>query len=157
MKRGITGLLDAFRESLKDVKEDAKVVFTGTVGVCTPFAELLAYAVRNRNFKMVYVPNADVNEARSMRLVENVGYCVMDEPADPKNADAVVVLGGLAMPKYPCDADDVLKFLKEVCKPSARVIGFCFMNIFERQNWLSKIKFDAVINGVNDGASGGYP
>ena len=150
MRRGITGLLDAFRESLEEVKDGAKVVFTGTIGVCTPFTELLAYSVRNRNFEMVYVPNADVSKAKRMKFVEDIGYCVADEPADPKNADVVVVLGGLAMPKYPCDAEDVLKFLREVCKPSAKVIGFCFMNIFERQNWLSKIEFDTVINGTID-------
>jgi len=150
MRRGITGLLDAFRESLEGVGDGAKVVFTGTVGVCTPFIELLAYSVRDRNFEMVYVPDADAGRARRMRLVEGIGYCVVDEPADPRGADVVVVLGGLAMPKYPCDAEDVLRLLREVCKPSAKVIGFCFMNIFERQSWLSKIEFDTVINGTID-------
>ncbi|HIC94255.1 MAG TPA: DUF2124 domain-containing protein, partial [Anaerolineae bacterium] len=33
--------------------EGSKVVFTGSVSVCTPFIELLAYAVRDRGFDMV--------------------------------------------------------------------------------------------------------
>lgn len=36
-KTGIVGLTGSFRESIKDIENNSKVVFTGSVAVCTPF------------------------------------------------------------------------------------------------------------------------
>jgi len=44
-KSGIVGFTGSFRECVKDIKNDYKVVFVGSVAVCTPFIELLSYAV----------------------------------------------------------------------------------------------------------------
>ncbi len=37
-RSGIVGFTGAFRESIADVKEGSKVVFTGSVAVCTPLS-----------------------------------------------------------------------------------------------------------------------
>ena len=66
-KTGIVGFTGAFRESVKEIKIGSKVVFTGSIAVCTPFIELLAYAIRDRNFEMVYVPIANLKDAKKVK------------------------------------------------------------------------------------------
>ncbi len=146
-KSGIVGFTGLFRESVANVKERSKVVFTGSVAVCTPFIELLAYAVRDRDFEMLYVPRADAKEARKIKGVENIGYTVVDEKGDPKGPDAVVVLGGLAMQKFGCPPEDVNRMVEAIAvEKKPKIIGVCFMNMFERAGWDKKIKFDTLID-----------
>ncbi len=54
-KTGIIGLTGSFRESIKDMEKNSKVVFTGSVAVCTPFIELLSYTIRDKDFDLIYV------------------------------------------------------------------------------------------------------
>jgi hypothetical protein len=146
-KSGIVGFTGTFREQIGAVKAGAKVVFTGSVAVCTPFIELLAYTVRDKGFEMIYVPVADAKEARKIVEVPNVGFSVLDEPADPDAPDVVVVLGGLAMPKFGCAPEAVTEMIAALtggAKP--KIIGVSFMNIFERAGWEKQIPFDIVID-----------
>jgi len=146
-RSGIPGFTGAFRDTMADIKDGAKVVFTGSVAVCTPFIELLAYTVRDRGFEMLYVPRAVAAEARRIKKIENIGYSVVDEKGDPNNPSAVVVLGGLAMPKFGCPPEDVIRMIEELSGDERpRVIGVGFMNIFERQGWDKKINFDRLID-----------
>jgi hypothetical protein len=146
-KSGIVGFTGMFREEIADIKEGSKVVFTGSVAVCTPFIELLAYAVRDKNYNVFYVPKADAREARKIKEIKNIGYSVVDEKGDPKNADAIVVLGGLAMPKFGCSPEEVIQMIETLSgdkKP--KIIGVGFMNIFEKAGWDKKVPFDTVID-----------
>ncbi len=146
-KKGIVGFTGTFSESIADVKGGSKVVFTGSVAVCTPFIELLAYTVRDKGFDMLYVPKANAKEARKIKAIENIGYSVVDEKGDPKNPDAIVVLGGLAMPKFGCTPEEVNQMIESLSgdkKPKS--IGVGFMNIFEKAGWDKKIDFDTVID-----------
>jgi hypothetical protein len=146
-KSGIVGFTGTFRESIAEVKAGSKVVFTGSVAVCTPFIELLAYTVRDLGFEMIYVPKADAREARKIREIANVGFSVVDEKADPKNPAVLVVLGGLAMPKFGVPPDEVNRLISELAgKKRPKIIGVCFMNIFERAGWEEKVKFDTVMD-----------
>ena len=43
--KGLNGNIVAFKEAVGDVE---KVTFLGTPGVCTPFAALFSYAIRNK-------------------------------------------------------------------------------------------------------------
>jgi len=146
-KSGIVGFTGLFRESVADIKEGSKVVFTGSVAVCAPFIELLAYTVRDRGFEMLYVPRADAKEARKIKEIEHIGYSVVDEKGDPKDPDAVVVLGGLAMPKFGCPPEDVTRMVEAIAvEKKPKIIGVCFMNIFEREGWDKKINFDTLLD-----------
>lgn len=146
-KTGIVGLTGSFRESIKDIENNSKVVFAGSVAVCTPFIELLSYTVRDKNFDLIYVPKADANDAKQIKMVPNIGFSVVDEKADPNDPDVVVVLGGLAMPKFGCDTEDVLQLIQEISgEKKPRIIGVCFMNIFQRAGWEKEIPFDTVID-----------
>ena len=96
-KTGIVGLTGSFREAVADLPEGSRVVFTGSAAVCTPFIELLSYSIRDKGFEMVFIPNAVSSEARKIKKQKNIGMSVVDEAADPKDPDVVVVMGGLAM------------------------------------------------------------
>ncbi len=146
-KAGIVGFTGTFRGIMDNVKEGSKVVFTGSIAVCTPFIELLAYTVRDRGFEMLYVPKAVASEARKIKEIKGVGYSAVDEKGDPNGADAVVVLGGLAMPKFGCAPEDVNTLIADISagkKP--KIVGVGFMNIFEYAGWDKKINFDVVMD-----------
>jgi len=146
-RNGIVDFTGTFRNSIADIKEGSKMVFTGSVAVCTPFIELLAYTVRDRGFEMLYVPGANAKEARKIKEVENIGYTVVDEKGDPRNPDAVVVFGGLAMQKFGCSPEDVTRMIADISgEKKPKIIGVGFMNTFERAGWDKKIKFDTLID-----------
>ena len=107
----------------------------------------MAYAVRDKNFDLIYAPKADINDAKPVIMQPNIGFGVKDEKADPQNPEAVVVLGGLAMPKFGCTPEDVLSMVEEISgEQKPKLIGICFMNIFERAGWDKKIPFDTLID-----------
>lgn len=146
-RSGIVGFTGTFRESMGDIKEGSKVVFTGSVAVCTPFVELLAYTVRDKGFDMLYVPVADASEARKIKEIAKIGYSVVDEKGDPQNPDVVVVLGGLAMPKFGCAPEDVMQMIEALSgEKKPKIIGVSFMNIFERAGWDKKLNFDTLMD-----------
>ena len=151
-RNGVVDFTGTFKNSIVDLKEGSKMVFTGAAAVCTPFAELLAYAIRDRDFEMLYIPSANAEEARKIKGIENIGYSVVDEKADPKNPDAIVVLGGLAMPKFGCEPEEVIQMievLSGVKKP--KIIGVCFMDLFERAGWDKKLNFDTLVGTTKEG------
>jgi len=115
--------------------------------VCTPFALLLAYAVRDKGFSFVYVPRAEAAEARRMEWMEGVGYTVLDEREGVEDVDVLVILGGLAMPKFGCDPVKVQELLGSISeKGRPRIVGVCFMGIFQRSGWDKILAFDVVLD-----------
>ena len=148
-RAGISGLTSSFKESVADLPHGSKVAFVGSVAVCTPFAELLSYAVKDSGFKLVYVPKADLAQARSIVWIDNVGFSASGGLADPKGADAIVILGGLAMPKFGCPVDQVKSAITAISDgKQAKVVGVCFMSIFERSGWTKELPFSRVIDAT---------
>lgn len=146
-KSGIVGFTGTFRGLAADVNEGSKVVFAGSIAVCAPFIELLAYTVRDRGFEMLYAPKAVASEARKIKEIKGVGYSVVDEKGDPNGADAIVVLGGLAMPKFGATPADVNSMIENISGgKTPKIIGVGFMNIFEKAGWDKKIKFDSIMD-----------
>lgn len=143
--KGITGQLMSFKN---EVGDSQKITFVGSPGVCTPFAELLAYAVRDKETHFIPLLNADdchQFEAKEYAMV------LSDEVSNPKDSDAVVLLGGLSMPKYDVDTEDVKALVKDILKEDGLLIGVCFMDMFAKAGWLEKIDFDCVIDGTLTG------
>ncbi len=145
-RTGISGLTGMFKDSVAGVPDGARVSFAGSVAVCTPFAELLSYAVKDRGFQLTYLPKADPSKARLMRWVEDVGYSVTDERINAVKADVIVILGGLAMPKFGCSVETVESLIGRTGAEGAKIIGVCFMDIFTRSGWRDRIRFDTIIN-----------
>jgi len=140
--KGLNGQLVTFK---KEVGDAQKITFVGSPGVCTPFAEFLAYSVRD--METCFIPLLDIDECHEF---ENKSYAMVlkDELYDPHNSDVVVLLGGLSMPKYDVDTNELMVLVNEILKDDGKLMGVCFMNMFEKAGWLEKIDFDCVVDGT---------
>ncbi len=140
--KGLNGQLVTFK---KEVGDAQKITFVGSPGVCTPFAEFLAYSVRDK--ETCFIPLLDFDECHEF---ENKSYAMVlkDELYDPHNSDVVVLLGGLSMPKYDVDTNELMVLVNEILKDDGKLMGVCFMNMFEKAGWLEKIDFDCVVDGT---------
>ena len=140
--KGLNGQLVTFK---KEVGDAQKITFVGSPGVCTPFAEFLAYSVRDK--ETCFIPLLDIDECHEF---ENKSYAMVlkDELYDPHNSDVVVLLGGLSMPKYDVDTNEMMVLVNEILKDDGKLMGVCFMNMFEKAGWLEKIDFDCVVDGT---------
>jgi hypothetical protein len=138
--KGLTGNLMAFKEEVADAK---KITFAGAPGVCTPFAELFAYSVRDK--ESVYITLTDVDSARKMELTPQ-GMQLTD-PADPK-ADVVALLGGLSMPKSNVKIEEVQEMVGSILNENGKLIGLCYMDMFKDAGWDEQLKFDCIIDGT---------
>ena len=129
----------------KEFGDAQKITFVGSPGVCTPFAEFLAYSVRDK--ETCFIPLLDIDECHEF---ENKSYAMVlkDELYDPHNSDVVVLLGGLSMPKYDVDTNELMVLVNEILKDDGKLMGVCFMNMFEKAGWLEKIDFDCVVDGT---------
>jgi hypothetical protein len=103
--KGLSPLLKTFKAQMMamGVQRGSKIVFMGSVGTCVPFVELFAYTLRNDHVEMNLVPDAILDETRSVWHVPGIGMQV-GGASDPKGADFVVILGGLSMPGSKVDA-----------------------------------------------------
>lgn len=146
---GIVGLTYAFRSATSDLEQGSKVVFVGSPYVCTPFIELLAYAVRDRNFQMVYIPMTEEDKARKIDEFRGICYCISEERADPYEPDAIVLLGGLAMPKFGRSVEEVRALVDRLSRERrAKLLGVGFMGIFRKQGWDRVLKFEKLIDAT---------
>ena len=143
--KGINGQIVAFK---KEVGDAEKITFVGSPGVCTPFAELLAYAVRDKETH--FIPLLDKDNCHQF---ESKPYAMVlkDAVSDPKESDVVVLLGGLSMAKYDVDTEEVKALTADILKDDGILIGVCFMDMFAKAGWLEKIDFDCVIDGTLTG------
>ena len=144
----VAGMLRPFKKYLIEsgVSEDDQVVFYGCPGTCTPFIELLSFAVRDLQATFVFVPFIDESKAKTLQEVKDVGMQTSSaqESIHPK---VVVIMGGLAMPNVPVSAEDVKAVLS---KYDAKVMGVCFMGMFYTAGWEKIINFEMVIDATID-------
>lgn len=146
---GIVGFTKLFRNEVIDLPEGSIVVFTGSRAVCAPFAELLAYSIRDRKLDLFFSPMADEKDCRALLWEEGTGYGISPVGKKVTDAASIVVLGGLAMPKFGCPVENIQQFIDKTSKPDrVKVIGVCFMDILKRSGWHLCIKFDAIINAT---------
>ena len=140
--KGLNGQLVTFKKEIGDAE---KITFIGSPGVCTPFAEFLAYSVRDKETH--FIPLLDIDDCHEF---ESKPYAMVlkDEVSDPHDSDAVVLLGGLSMPKYDVDTEEVKALVKEILKEDGLLMGVCFMDMLTKEGWLEKVDFDCVIDGT---------
>ena len=143
--KGLNGQLVTFK---KEVGDADKITFIGSPSVCTPFAEFLSYVVRDKENH--FIPLLDIDDCHQF---ESKSYAMVlkDEVSDPHDSDVVVLLGGLSMPKYDVDTDELKALVDEIIKEGGRIIGVCFMDMFTKAGWLDKVDFDVVIDGTLTG------
>jgi hypothetical protein len=108
------------------------------------FALFLGYPVREK--ELAFVPGLNREKARKIISTE---YGL--ELGEKCNADAIVVviLGGMAMPKIGVKPEEMKDFLTKM--KYKKLIGVCFMSIFEKAGWCSTLEFDYVMNIILEG------
>jgi len=134
-------MLNGFRDLVKD---DKRIVFVGSPGFCTPFALFLGYPVREK--ELVFLPGLDMNKARSITATE---YGMELGGIASVQADVVVILGGMAMPKIGVKPEEMKEFLSKM--KYKKLIGVCFMSIFEKAGWCQALPFQSVMNIILEG------
>jgi hypothetical protein len=139
--KGLGGMLNGFRDLVKD---DLKITFVGSPGFCTPFALFLGYPIREK--QLAFVPGLNVDKARSIILTE---YGMELGEHIEVDSDVVVILGGMAMPKIGVGANELKAFLQDL--KYKKLIGVCFMSIFEKSGWCQIIDFNYIMNLIIDG------
>lgn len=138
---GLGGILNAFRDLTSESK---RITFVGTPGFCTPFAELLAFPIRNADKEMAFIANLDFDDAKAIMYTSH--GMQLSEKTDA-TADTAVILGGLAMPKISVDVHALKSMVGDrILRGSGLLIGACFMGIFEQAGWYDIIDFDYVID-----------
>jgi len=147
--KSVPGILRPFKEFCQGIglHEGDQIVYYGCVGTCTPFVELLAIAIRGLKAEQVFVPFLDEGKAKRIQNVPDVGMQVSGGPAvvRPK---ALVIMGGLAMPDIPIKKEQISDLTKK--HASSKVIGVCFMSMFEKAGWLDTVRFDLLIDATID-------
>lgn len=145
--QGIPGILRPFKEYLEawSLPSGAEVVFYGVPGTCTPFIELLCYAVRSLPCKFLFVPYLNEQESRRMVFTEGIGFQI-GEPCPVSNPSVIVMMGGLAMPGIPVNPEQAVTVFTKY--PDVSRVGICFMHMFQKANWLDIISFDLLIDAT---------
>jgi hypothetical protein len=147
--KSVPGILRPFKEYCQSIglAEGDQIAYYGCVGTCTPFVELLAVAIRGLKAEQVFTPLLEETKAKKIANVNDVGMQVSGGPAQlrPK---ALVIMGGLAMPDMPVKKEQVQALIKK--HGDVKVIGVCFMSMFEKAGWLDTISFDIMIDATID-------
>ncbi|AXV37086.1 MAG: DUF2124 domain-containing protein [Methanobacteriaceae archaeon] len=141
--KGLTGNLLAFKE---EVANADKVTFVGMPGVCTPFAELFAYAIRDK--ESIFITGKDIESAKKLELKPEGMQLTVS--ADPE-AEVVALLGGLSMPKSNISAEEIQELVDKILKKDGKLIGLCYMDMFKKAEWDKKLDFDCIIDGTLTG------
>ena len=147
--KSVPGILRPFKEYLQTLglKDGDQIVYYGCVGTCTPFVELLAIAIRGLHSEQVFVPLLDETKAKKIVNIDDVGMQVSGGHAR-LNPKVLVIMGGLAMPNIPVPKEDVKALIER--HDGVKVIGVCFMSMFEKAGWLDVVSFDLMIDATID-------
>ena len=145
--KGLNGNIVAFKEAVGDVE---KVTFLWTPGVCTPFAALFSYAIRDKESH--FISGTDIAKCHQFEF-KPYGMQLNEEVSDPQESDAVVLLGGLTMPKANTDVDELNETISEILKEDGKIIGVGYMDMFTKAGWLDKVDFDCIVDGTLTGVT----
>ena len=145
--KGLNGNIVAFKEAVGDVE---KVTFLGTPGVCTPFAALFSYAIRDKESH--FISGTNIDKCHQFEF-NPYGMQLNEEVSDPHDSDAVILLGGLTMPKANTDVDELNETIAEILKDDGKIIGVGYMDMFTKAGWLDKVDFDCIVDGTLTGVT----
>lgn len=140
----VPGILRPFKVYVEEKKlpPGAQIVYYGVPGTCTPFIELLGFAIRSFPLEQVFVPLMDESKAKKIRLEPDVGMQVTPDVV-PVRPSIVVLMGGLSMPNSGITA----AMAKQVAgRHPGPFIGVCFMKMFQKTGWLNTFSFDLLID-----------
>jgi hypothetical protein len=140
---GILRPFKAFIDGLKLVGGD-QIVYYGCPGTCTPFIELLGFAIRSSPATQVFVPLTDESKAKRIVSVSDVGMQVSRDGVKV-NPKVIVLMGGLSMPNSNVTADQMKAVISKYRVP---IVGVCFMKMFEKTGWMQVFDFSLLIDAT---------
>lgn len=111
----------------------------GSPFTCLPFAEFLAYGIRELPYKIYFAPDGYPERISQIERKEGFGFSLGKLSSD-RGFDVVVLLGGLAMDKSQVDPVALRSRLVEVSHLGF-VVGFCFQGVMNRPEWFEVFKF----------------
>jgi hypothetical protein len=140
----VPGILRPFKAFIDGLKLTAgdQIVYYGVPGTCTPFIELLGFAIRSSPAQQVFVPLTDEGKAKKIAGIPDVGMQVSRE-AVKVSPKVIVLMGGLSMPNSNVTAD-LMK--ATVGKYRVPLVGVCFMKMFEKTGWTKTFDFSLLID-----------
>jgi hypothetical protein len=143
--KGVAGMVRAFREVMEELGPGKRVLFLGSEGTCLPFAELLAYACRELGNSFYFCPGVRIERTVELRWRRGYGFQT-GRRVRPGRVDAVVVMGGLALPGSGVGVEEVKGLLPLLLGEGGKVLGFSFMGILERKGWERELRFDRLLD-----------
>ena len=141
----MTGLNEMLAIFKRETADASKITFIGSPGLCTPFAEFLSFGSEGKETH--FIPLTNIGDCRQFTS-KSYGLALSEEVTDPTGSDVVVLMGGLAIPDFNVDFDELENLVDKVLKDDGKLIGVCFMNMFYESGWLDKIDFDCIIDGT---------
>ena len=141
---GLVGFIEAFREVAKKsgVQKGDIVIFWGCPGSCFPTISNFAFAIRDLGATMYWIPDADLDEARKLEMVENVGVQAGEKEKPQGKAKLILLTPGLLA----VDFGKIPKMLQESLKEDGKLVGETPIPRFFRDvGWENKLSFDYII------------
>ncbi|MBA2862706.1 DUF2124 family protein [Methanococcus maripaludis] len=140
--KGISSQLRHFKAVVSEYGSKS-ILYSGSKGVCLPFALLNAYAVRTVE-EQYFSPDAKLDELSKLNS-GSLGYTYNNfENNSEFKPDMLVLMGGLAMPHSKVTLSDVNDLIEKITPK--KVVGICFSSIFQKEKWDKNIDFDLIID-----------
>ncbi|BAP62809.1 DUF2124 domain-containing protein [Methanococcus maripaludis] len=140
--KGISSQLRHFKAAVSEYGSKS-ILYSGSKGVCLPFALLNAYAVRTIE-EQYFSPDAKLDEISKLNLGSlGYNYSNLDDNTEI-NPEMLVLMGGLAMPHSKVTTSDVNALIDKISPK--KVVGICFSSVFQKQGWDKDIDFDLIID-----------
>ncbi|AVB75718.1 DUF2124 domain-containing protein [Methanococcus maripaludis] len=140
--KGISSQLRHFKAAVSEYGSKS-ILYSGSKGVCLPFALLNAYAVRTIE-EQYFTPDAKLDEISKLNLGSlGYNYSNLDNNTEI-NPEMLVLMGGLAMPHSKVTTSDVNALIDKISPK--KVVGICFSSVFQKQGWDKDIDFDLIID-----------
>lgn len=141
----MTGLNEMLAIFKRETEDASKITFIGSPGLCTPFAEFLSFGASDKETH--FIPLTNIDDCREF-VPKSYGLALSEEITNPIGSDVIVLMGGLAIPEFNVDFDELNELIDKVLADDGKIVGVCFMNMFYESGWLDKINFDSIIDGT---------
>jgi len=141
---GLVGFVEAFLEVAKKsgIQKGDTVIFSGCPGSCFPTISNLAFAIQDLGAIMYWVPDADLDEARKLEIVENVGMQAGEKEKPHDKAKLILITPGLLA----VDLETISKMLQDSLEKDGKLVGETpIPNFFENVGWENKLPFDYIV------------
>jgi|Deesub1362A_J573_1020465.scaffolds.fasta_scaffold08574_3 hypothetical protein len=135
------------KKSSKYGKRAQRIVFLGCGGSCTALAELIMYGLRGlKNCEMFYIPNLNLDKIHKMKYDPEIGIQLEPFTFDGFKADLIVLMGGLTIPKYRINIEEVKNLVTNLSNNHTVVVGACANSVFQKAGWTEKINFEYIVD-----------